>query len=46
MPIQEFEKTVTCPYDKTHKILPLRMTTHLYKCARQVRYPFMPKPKC
>jgi len=35
MPIRDFEKTVTCPYDKTHKILPIRMPTHLFKCARQ-----------
>ena len=44
MPIQDWEETLQCPYDKNHKILPIRMVTHLYKCARQVRnYPLMHK---
>ncbi|KAH8397852.1 hypothetical protein KR222_003970 [Zaprionus bogoriensis] len=37
---------VTCPYDKTHRILPLRLAAHLMRCARNhtssklVRCPF------
>ncbi|KRF98868.1 uncharacterized protein Dwil_GK27514 [Drosophila willistoni] len=27
-------KCVTCPFDKTHRLMPNRLATHLYRCAR------------
>nr|XP_016935101.1 gametocyte-specific factor 1 homolog [Drosophila suzukii] len=41
-----FEEYIVCPYDSVHRILPLRLTYHLVRCAKNhpsakmVRCPF------
>jgi len=38
------EKKVTCPYNKSHQILPARFGTHLVKCSKQ--HPHMKTKVC
>uniref|UniRef100_A0A336LTP1 CSON004393 protein n=1 Tax=Culicoides sonorensis TaxID=179676 RepID=A0A336LTP1_CULSO len=39
-----FENVISCPYNKSHQILPHRMQTHLTKCAKN--YPEIKLEKC
>ena len=34
MPLLPHEKTLTCPYNPSHQILPSRFGRHLWKCSR------------
>ena len=33
--LMPWEKTMTCPYDVSHQVLPHRIQNHLWKCKRR-----------